>query len=192
MELLNPGQAIAASICPSNTADPSGNDYGYRPAIASIVERLRAVLAGTCWGQQLQPAADGSVQCVVIEATKSSAGANACAPCDSASARKELTGEIAAQLASDPDFTANGLACACEILQAAPGPQLNACIGSNDDFPVANGTPVDGWCYVDPSVNPNANSALVAVCPADARRMIRFVGAGRPVGGSLTFLYCKP
>ena len=32
-------QAIVASICPANLTDASKNDYGYRPAIGSIISR---------------------------------------------------------------------------------------------------------------------------------------------------------
>jgi hypothetical protein len=37
-------QAIVASICPANTTDPMRADFGYRPVIAAIVNRLRPQL----------------------------------------------------------------------------------------------------------------------------------------------------
>ena len=37
-------QAIVASICPANTTDPTRADFGYRPAVAAILNRLRPQL----------------------------------------------------------------------------------------------------------------------------------------------------
>jgi hypothetical protein len=37
--------AIVASICARNTSDPSRPDFGYRPAMAAIIERLQPLLA---------------------------------------------------------------------------------------------------------------------------------------------------
>jgi hypothetical protein len=39
-------QAIVASICPANTSNTMASDYGYRPVIASIINRLRNSLRG--------------------------------------------------------------------------------------------------------------------------------------------------
>ena len=51
--------------------------------------------------------------------------------------------------------------------------------------------PVNGWCYIDPSLNGGKNEQLVQTCPKDQKRMIRFVNAGTPVYGSLTYLQCR-
>jgi hypothetical protein len=34
--------AVVSSVCARNTSDPSGDDYGYRPAIGALLERLQA------------------------------------------------------------------------------------------------------------------------------------------------------
>ena len=39
-------QAIAASICPVNVTDSTRADFGYRPAIAALINRIRAPLRG--------------------------------------------------------------------------------------------------------------------------------------------------
>jgi hypothetical protein len=44
-------QAIVASVCPSNLSDETKADYGYRPAIAAIIERLRNPLRGCVFVQ---------------------------------------------------------------------------------------------------------------------------------------------
>ncbi|NUQ76384.1 MAG: hypothetical protein HUU21_22835 [Polyangiaceae bacterium] len=37
-------QAVAASVCPAQLSDPSQADYGYRPAVSSLVERIKGRL----------------------------------------------------------------------------------------------------------------------------------------------------
>jgi hypothetical protein len=34
-------QAVVASVCPAQLIDPSGSDFGYRPAMAALVERMK-------------------------------------------------------------------------------------------------------------------------------------------------------
>jgi hypothetical protein len=41
-------QAIVGSICPANTRDKTRSDYGYRPVISAIVNRIRNPLRGAC------------------------------------------------------------------------------------------------------------------------------------------------
>jgi hypothetical protein len=188
---LEPSQAIAASICPANM-DPNfkqAADYGYRPAIGTIIERLRAVLAGTCWDQKLEYSDDHRVQCIVLEGTKIPENATECPPCNPAAARLEPAKEAESALKKDFNWTQNGLQCVCEIPQAEAGAPIKACIESTEDSPQG----VNGWCYVDPEfyTGGQANDNLVLTCPSSAKRMIRFVGAANPTPGSLTFLQCK-
>ncbi|MBI5536932.1 MAG: hypothetical protein HY898_29700 [Deltaproteobacteria bacterium] len=187
---LQASQAIAASICPANTDNPSAQDFGYRPAIKTIIDRLKAVLAGTCWGQKLDPAADGAVECIVLEATKYPEGTTTCPDCKTAG-RQPANPDAVSALAEDSNFVENALKCVCEIPQAQTGAPLTACIESTDDPVIVNGAQVDGWCYVAPDQHPGANGQLVLTCPEGQKRMIRFVGAGNPAAGSLTFLQCK-
>jgi hypothetical protein len=39
-------QAIVGSICPANSRDKTRSDYGYRPVIGAIVDRIRNPLRG--------------------------------------------------------------------------------------------------------------------------------------------------
>ena len=51
-------QGIASSICPIDVTDNTTNDdplYGYRPAVASIINRLKNALTNQCLPQQLTP-----------------------------------------------------------------------------------------------------------------------------------------
>src|SRR5690606_16765319 len=40
--------SIVASICARNVTDPNAADFGYRPAIAAIVDRLKEQLGDRC------------------------------------------------------------------------------------------------------------------------------------------------
>jgi hypothetical protein len=61
-------QAIVGSICPKEPKDMTSPDYGYRPILANIVDRLKNVLTGSCLPKPLQPNADGKVSCDIVEA----------------------------------------------------------------------------------------------------------------------------
>jgi hypothetical protein len=57
--------AIVASLCPKQLGDATADDYGYRPAVRAIADRLTAGLVGSCVPRPLQVAGDGSVPCLV-------------------------------------------------------------------------------------------------------------------------------
>jgi hypothetical protein len=178
-------QAIVASVCPSNMSNTAAADFGYRPAIGAIVDRLKAALQGTCWNQELQIDSEGKVPCVVLEATKGdvdAAGNALCAPC--VDGRTEASDQQKKALETDPVYKENQLNCVCQINQATPGPDLQACVSQE----VVTG--VKGWCYIDPSQEGSHNLDIVASCPPANKRLIRFVGDNVPVAGSLTFLQC--
>ncbi|MGD0678908.1 MAG: hypothetical protein ABSC94_26180 [Polyangiaceae bacterium] len=62
-------QGIASSLCPIHTVDMmQGNDplYGYRPAVAVIIDRLKNALTNQCLPQKLTPLSDGSVPCLIL------------------------------------------------------------------------------------------------------------------------------
>ncbi len=72
-------QGIVSSLCPIHTTDTSGTDplYGYRPAVAAIVDRLKNALANQCLPQQLN--ADpkcANVPCVILETLSSGSQAD--------------------------------------------------------------------------------------------------------------------
>ena len=178
-------QAVVASVCPANMTDTASADFGYRPAIQAIVGRLKDALQGTCWGQELPIAADGTVPCAILEATKGqpdSAGNVMCPPCTGA--RQDPTEKQIAGLEHDASFVQNGMSCICQIAQASPGAELNACVS---EAIVAD---LEGWCYIDPAQAPSHNSDIVASCPPGGKRLIRFVGSDIPASGSLTYLFC--
>lgn len=87
--------------------------------------------------------------------------------------------------------------CGCELAQA-PGTAsdhssaLYAC--ENELTPSAS---VNGFCVVDQlrtdasgAPAPLGNPAIVSECPANQKRLLRFVGAGAPASGASLFLGC--
>ncbi len=195
-------QGIFASICPSEISDTNAPDYGYRPAVGAIIDRLKQELGGQCLPRKLTPDLDGNVPCLVIEASVT----DSC-QCDASKGRVEIPKTVdgkenpnynavkaAACTTGEPpdcggsenlaDFNP-GWNCFCEIQQLADT-QKASC--QNDD-PAP--TDIHGWCYVDATtVPPTGNPALVADCPADERRLVRFVNDGLPQPGATVFITC--
>jgi hypothetical protein len=71
-KLMGPAQGIVASICPQETQDTSSPVYGYRPAVALLIDRLKTALNNQCLPQKVGPtdadAGTGAVPCLVLVA----------------------------------------------------------------------------------------------------------------------------
>jgi hypothetical protein len=188
--------SIVASICARNVTDATASDFGYRPAIAAIVDRLKEQLGNRCLPRSLNTnPADGTVACNLVETIpRPETGTCVCDPVIARRAPDEvLDSVVRSQLANqegggcgaaDPNCTG---ACLCEVLQVQqvttnPTDALRAC--QNDE--VASG--VEGWCYVDADQG-LGNEALVEGCPATQRRLLRFVGRGLEPN-TTTFVAC--
>jgi hypothetical protein len=177
-------QAIVASICPSNVTNMAAADFGYRPAIAALISRLRNALRGRCLPRQLAVNPDtGAVPCVVVEAFNPPAGAT----CNCA----DKPGRVAADPQTiTPEIRTQG-SCFCEIIQLED-PDKTQC----ETNPSPPGTVKAGWCYVDPSQAPanavNGECQIVASCPPTDRRIIRFVNPdSEPRAGATAFIMCQ-
>ena len=58
---------IAASLCPKQLSAPSADDYGYRPAVRAITDRLEGSLVASCVPHPLtRDPGDGTVPCLVL------------------------------------------------------------------------------------------------------------------------------
>lgn len=176
-------QGIVASVCPAQVTDPSSKDYGYTPAIGAIVDRLKHKLSGQCLTRPLTAGADGSVSCVVIEATKSEGGA-----CCQGKARHPVSSDHAQAVeAAKSEPGGRDADCFCEIDQLL-GDDRAVCQNDVSVVPVgAGGEPVDGWCYVDQSTGA---PALVEACAIGEKYKVRFVGSGQPAKDGATFITC--
>jgi hypothetical protein len=182
-------QGIVASVCPAQIATPDKADFGYRPAIAAIIDRLQSNVSGQCLPRSLTPNADGRVECVILEARNT---ANACA-CNPTEGRGDVRAENAAIVQSikqDPLATKAGWDCFCELLQPT-GDELAACQNDPSTQPQVNGNNVNGWCYLDANTTPpTGNPEILASCPESQKRNFRFVGAGEPKNGATMFITC--
>jgi hypothetical protein len=183
-------QGIVASVCAAQVEDTKAADYGYRPAIRAIIERLKSRLSGPCLPRKLTPDAGGQVACLLIEARKTAPGECSCAePAVKGRRDPVLPDHQAAvdQAKNDAAAEAAGWNCFCELVPVE-GEALKAC--QNDlgrEVTTVDGTPVDGWCYVDASTG---NPELVSTCPASEPQKLRFVGEGEPLDNSTLFITC--
>ena len=171
-------QGIVGSICPAQLMDASALDYGYRPAMRSILEAVRPALHDKCLGHALAPDAQGNVQCILLEGRATS---GACS-CDPALARSPVApAHQAALQAFKQEPSSTTLDCFCEIDQvqgaALQDCQTNAVTQSN------------GWCYVDAAMGA-AEAAVVANCRPGDKHEIRFTGNAAPLPGATVFIDC--
>lgn len=208
--------AIVASICPKNVkavGDPASDpNYGYNPAVAAIVERLKEALTVKCLPRPLTPGtpADsveedvGKVPCAVVEVRPQVNGVCEDAMC-TLNGRQMLTGERAKVIPAAKDYLNNqgfcggaGLPscdsfCFCE-LQQFTGDDLRFCQTKTDD------NQHYGYCYVDPAAAEKATpddtelidgeNALVKDCPSTQKRILRFLGTNIPARDGLAFIAC--
>jgi hypothetical protein len=172
-------QGIVGSICPKNTSDPNRPDYGYRPAIAALLERLRIELRNRCLPRTLDLADDGSVPCVVLETFDPPA--NEKCDCEGGAHRGRRT-PSAEVLGASPDLSHYG-SCTCQITQ------LDGAARTSCQKDVAPGSDIDGWCYVDPGQSGDmAQCKLLEQCSSTDKRIIRYVGE-QPRGAN--FILCQ-
>jgi hypothetical protein len=196
--------SIVASICARNVTRTEDPDYGYRPAIAAIVDRLKEQLGNRCLPRALTVNADGTVPCTLVETTPqppkdpNTGAALACPPCEAQFARKvpdpQVDAVVRGQLANEigkpcgADDPSCSRACLCEVLQVQqvdrPDAQRALQICKND----TDAAGVEGWCYVDDDPS-TSNPELVANCPATQKRLLRFVGRGLGAN-TTTFVAC--
>lgn len=199
-------QGIVASVCPAQLNNPADVDFGYRPAIGAIIDRLKQALGGQCLSRQLTPdPGTGEVPCLIIEASKVEGGTvDACNKCESAGrdpidTEKGHDAAVESIKLQNPDQDYN---CFCEITQLTnekevatqldceknfdqAGYDLCACQYTPPDQPLN----VDGWCYVDAQAK-IGDPEIVDKCPDTERRIIRFAGAGAAKAGATLFITC--
>jgi hypothetical protein len=184
--------AIVASICTPNLKNEADPDFGYRPAVAAIIDRLKSQLAGRCLPRQLAANPDGSTPCLIIDAKlrkdpnfpNNESEVAACQKCDGVG-RKQIDPNIRSLITGGVlEYD-----CLCEITQLT-GNDLTECQTTKDLPLLSSGNNNGGWCYVDPGVaaDKDAASAIVEKCPANEKRTIRFVNA--QTENSTLFITC--
>jgi len=171
-------QGIVASICPAQQTDVQAKDYGYRPAIGTIIERLKEALGGKCLPRSFSGQGD-EVPCLILEASTNS-------PCDCSTAGKQPVSEQhkVAEEAAKLDPLNPGWTCFCEIQQLTVETGLEQCLNSETEP-----QNVHGWCYVDPAAG-KGSWDVVKDCPETQKRIIRMVGEGQGATGATLFITC--
>ncbi|WP_437589458.1 hypothetical protein [Sorangium sp. So ce1000] len=187
-------QGIVGSVCPRQLTNDGAADYGYRPAIGAIIDRLKTVLGGQCLPRTLTPDDDQQVSCLILEARNSQGQCNCADPMTPG--RTEVTGThlpAKKEVLSLDIAKASGWDCVCEIQQLEgqqPGEPAYECRNHVDDNVESGGQPVHGWCYIDPSIR-LGDATIVADCPSTEQRKIRFTGKGEAQQGATLFITCS-
>jgi hypothetical protein len=189
--------AIVASICPKITQ--AGNPaYGYNPAVAAIIERLKEQLGGKCLPRPLEVQPDGTVPCAIVEAIYSPTGTPDGCSCDNGAGRYDLLGGPYEALAGPVQSRLESIKqcggqtgrdcaamCLCEIAPAADGAPKQACL---NDTNAVNAGNLFGYCYVDE--NSGAAPEILAKCPPAQKQKLQFIGQNTPAKGSVAFIAC--
>ncbi|MCL2450159.1 MAG: hypothetical protein FWD17_14525, partial [Polyangiaceae bacterium] len=167
-------QGIAASLCPIDVMDNSAkNDplYGYRPAVAAIINRLKTQLNTACLPYKLQiDPNNGTVPCLVLVAMPADlTGATSCmnpgAACDPSLGlsvpqdmsvlqhfcdQQENAWRAAGQEGTEP---AKQPVCQLQELVNGPDPMLYGVVGDPNNFDstgqCSTASKQPGWCYAE-------------------------------------------
>ena len=167
-------QGIVSSLCPQHptlSTDPNAPYdpyYGYRPAVAAIVDHLKTQLAATCVPRPLVvDVTTQTVPCLVLETLPDPGDESVCngAPGLSVPNADILAAFRAAQAKAAAPGEDPGQFPVCQVAQL---PATGSCALSTDP----------GWCYVD-----GANAGL---CP----QAVQFSKAGNPKVGASVSLQC--
>ena len=183
--------SIVASICPKITGDKNNPSYGYNPAVAAIIERLKEVLAGQCVNRPIAfpPGPDGkpdpaaTPQCAIVEVQATTGG---CGPCDATLNRSDvdaaLVKPVINRLKETGQCTGDGCDpakyCMCEIEFVKDRVKCEQTGADPNNY---------GWCYVD-EAQKIGNAALVENC--NPKRQLIFSGNNTPASGSTVFIAC--
>ncbi len=167
-------QGIVSSICPIEVNDTNSPVYGYRPAVNSIVDRLKSALAGKCLPQPLEVAADGTVPCLILELLPDGDQGTACnvpglsQPDAATLSRYRQQPRDKGVKDGDPD-----LARPLCVVNELTGKQLDnkgSCESSADP----------GWCYETRDASSDKRCA----------QSIKFSQSGTPKTGTVISLQC--
>lgn len=193
-------QGIVASVCPKQLDTVTAADYGYRPSIRAIIERLKTALGGQCLPRKLNPDVNGQVGCLVLEGTVTTEG---CKPCNTQNAgRTEVSADHqAAADAARADPIYQGIAegsevCFCEIQQFEgtsdpnDNDDLKACQSDLTEPVESDNGALSGWCYIDGPAG-IGDQQLLEDCPVTEQRIIRFTGEAEAQAGATLFITCS-
>jgi len=168
-------QAVVASICP-RTLDTKSDDYGYRPAMRAIVERLESQLASQCLPQPLAVDANGDVSCQVLVVAPGGCDPQKGLSVPSEAVRGPFDAQRLQDLQREVDASGNPhVVTPAELDPVCVLHPLHA-----KDFPnqTCEGSKQAGWCYV--------TGAAAGTCALGQSQAIKF---GQPPPGQ-TYIQC--
>ncbi len=179
-------QGIVASICPIDVTDnAAGTDpnYGYRPAVATIIDRLKNALTNQCLPQQLTPdPTTNEVPCLIL--VQLPPGQTSCNVPGLSDPDPQVLASFQQQ--AEQNFQQNGGADAGLIDPA----QLTVC-QANEIPEAANGsckgdTTQSGWCYVTGSAAGTCQQAILFTAgfpPSGSKISLQCIEQSNAVGG---------
>lgn len=156
-------QGVVASLCPIQLDNPNAPDYGYRPAVAAIIDRLKNALTSQCLPQPLRAAGAGAakVPCLVLAQLEES---DSCAKYADQGLKEVENAEVLrvfreARKAESGNTSQGGVDLSkrpvCELEQTAVDPGATC-----------QGEASMAWCYVERSggnspAGPNCAQGLI-------------------------------
>ena len=210
------GNSIVASICPKDltVGQEKSPGYGYNPAVAALISRLKEKLKGSCLPRQLTVISDDpnspdydKLPCNIVEAVSKGSlpkGADCASFCTTN--KRNIDGPASAQMTQavvtsmqdskicdSPNQPACNTMCLC-LLPQETGANLSICQNAIDGSQDNSVPP--GYCYVDPFGQPPiGNPEIVKNCPATEKRVLRFAGntlqSAVPLAGAFVFTACQ-
>ena len=163
-------QGIVSSLCPTDVTDnAAGSDplYGYRPAMAQLIDRLKSELTAQCLPAAAAVASDGSLACGVFVTLPASSGGSCASPqCDANRGLAVPDPAVLQQIcASSP---ANQSVCTLRQLTPAAEPNDFAgamgCAASTDS----------GWCVTQGAASGCVNTFVLASGSAPAGSSVSY------------------
>jgi hypothetical protein len=169
VHLMGP-QGVLSSICPIHTSETVPGDpvFGYRPAVNSIVNRMRSALTNACLPEKLSAGTGGLVPCAVLATLPANDDGKKCESI--ASGLITPTAEIL-QSYGVTDRTV------CEVNQIPY---------AGIDLSCANLT-TPGWCYVQFSPGSTARGAFECSAKGEPQTIVFTLGFP-PAGATVTLL----
>jgi hypothetical protein len=150
---------VAASLCP-RSLDPNNPDYGYRPAVRGIIDRLKSVLGKECLPQPLAvDKVSGTVACVILVIMPGTQ-ADQVTACDPSQGLKQP--DLAVLASYRRQHSDDSPVCELVQISAHEYDQEGTCENA--------GKP--GWCYVE--------GTAAGQCGRGQQQAIKF---GTPPGG---------
>ncbi|HSO31986.1 MAG TPA: hypothetical protein VLT33_05705 [Labilithrix sp.] len=130
---------IAASLCPKQLSAPDAEDYGYRPAVRAITDRLEGSLVASCVPHALaRDPGDGSVPCLVLATLATPGPDSVCASLGLGTPRAEVLESFRDRVAAD-EGEGSRLFPVCEVPQVVVAPG-GSCRGEDTKL---------GFCYAE-------------------------------------------